>query len=408
MLITGNQRLIRHVNRMAILREIRNRPGISRTELAAVTGLTRAAIGRLVEGLTADGWLAEEASAPSGALGRRPTPLVFDEYRRVLLGAQLDAERIRVVATNLRGEVFGMVAEQVGGLPPEVILSRLGELILAQQASLRAAGRIVCGVGVAVPGPVAPLTGVLRFSESTGWRELPVRQRLEDALAAAGCAEVPVIVDRGVNCLALQHAETNRVDFADTMLYVHVGSSVAVSAVLKGEVLRGHSGLAGYVAHQQVDAAGSACSCGRRGCVQAMLTLEALRRALALEVAGAQQLLPALREALARDDGVAARVMQAFCRNLGGFVYNLCQIYDPARVFLGGAAFQLGHTLIDDVRARVAELAGEQARGGALIKVMQVDPQSAAQGAAVSVLRQMLKVEAGVPGAARQALGGAV
>lgn len=408
MLITGNQRLIRHVNRMAILREIRNRPGISRTELAEVTGLTRAAIGRLVEGLTEDGWLAEDKKTVSGSLGRRPTPLVFDEYRRVLLGAQLDTERTRVVATTLKGEVFEMGAEQVEGLGAGAVLERLVQQLVAQHARLSAAGRIVCGVGVAVPGPVNPLTGVLRFSESTGWHELPVRESLEAGLAAAGYGGIPVIVDRGVNCLALQHVETNRVDLADTVLYFHVGSSVAVSAVLQGELLRGNQGLAGYVAHQQLDADGPPCSCGRKGCVHAMLTLEALSRNFGLAATAPSSLFSVIRDAVAVDDGKVRQVMQAFGNTLGCFVYNLCQTYDPARVFLGGAAFQLGYPLIDEVRRRVMQLAADQARGGPLIQVMRVDPQTAAQGAAIGVLRQLLRVEAAVPGVARRALASGV
>ncbi|PLK49914.1 ROK family transcriptional regulator [Uliginosibacterium sp. TH139] len=398
MLITGNQQLIKNVNRMAILREVRKRPGVSRTDLAEATGLTRAAIGRLVEGLTEEGWLAEEPRLASTTLGRRPTPLVFDAFRLVLLGAHINGERSRVVASTLAGEVFELSVLSTEGLAGEAVLDTLARQISDMQARFQIAGRRICGIGVAVPGPVDPLTGDLRFSESTGWSCLPVRAGLLARLAAQGMQDVPVIVDRAANCIALQHAEINRLELSEALLYVHVGQNVAVSAMLHDRLMRGRHGLAGYVAHQTLQLEGPACSCGRAGCVQAMLTLEAMGRQLELP----RNLSPAalqseLRSAVQAAEPRALAALQSLSRHLGAFIYNLCQTYDPGRVFVGGAAFQLGGDLMPGLRARLDELYADSGLNPPQVQVMRVDVQTAAQGAAAAVLRALLSLEAALP-----------
>lgn len=393
MLITGNQRLIRHVNRTAILREIRKRPGISRTELAELTGLTRAAIGRLVDGLTKEGWLAEEPSQVSSSLGRRPTPLIFDESRLILLGAQLNGEHLWLVASTLSGEVLECSTELLRTREGTEALARLVKRIAGLQQRLAASGRTVCGLGVAVPGPVRPRDGVLLFSESTGWQDLPVRALLESGLAAEGLSGFPVVVERAVNCIALQHVESNRADLSDTLLYVHVGQSVAASVMLDGELLRGSQGLAGYVAHQSLSLGGPACTCGRTGCLHAMLTFEVLRTAFSLPASlSSQAITSAIGKAIAEGGQHAQDVMAELAFNLGNFLFNLCRIHDPARVFLGGAIFQLGADLFEGVQSRLDTLHENFALCGAQIQIMQVDQYTAARGAAVAMLRDLLKL----------------
>lgn len=398
MLITGNQQLIRNVNRQAILREIRKRPGISRSDLAELTGLTRAAIGRLVEGLTADGWLVEEVRTVSSSLGRRPTPLVFDPFRLVLLGAHINAERSRVVACTLSGEVFEQNVLSTEGLSATDVLNTLAQQIGSMQRRFMTAGRRVCGIGVAVPGPVDPISGALRFSESTGWAMLPVRAGLQTRLNEMDLPQVPLMVERALNCIALQHAENNRLELNEALLYVHAGQSVAVSTMLHGHLVRGHNGMAGYVAHQTLRTDGPLCSCGRAGCVQAMLTLGALSRRIGLPYSlGMSAPMESVMKALAAKESETVVALDEYCDLFSAFVYNLSQIYDPARIFVGGLVFQAIPGLMAQLQLKLEAMCAEAALDAPQIQLMQSDGQSAAQGAAAGVLRALLSLETALP-----------
>ena len=59
MTITGDQALMREINRMALVRAIQRIPGQSRAELAKETGLTKSTVSLLVQDLIDAGWLVE-------------------------------------------------------------------------------------------------------------------------------------------------------------------------------------------------------------------------------------------------------------------------------------------------------------------------------------------------------------
>ena len=103
---TGHQQLLKDINRMALVRYLCAKPGLSRADLASAVGLTKSTVTMLVRELLAEGWLIEREIVATGDLGRRPTPLFIDPARLLLLGAELGVDSVRVVATSLTGDVL--------------------------------------------------------------------------------------------------------------------------------------------------------------------------------------------------------------------------------------------------------------------------------------------------------------
>ena len=106
MAITGDQRLLKRINRMALVGLVRSLPGLSRAELAVETGLTKSTVSLLVQELIEEGWLREDEVLITGAIGRRPTPLRLDDRRLALIGAELGFGSLVIVATSLSGELI--------------------------------------------------------------------------------------------------------------------------------------------------------------------------------------------------------------------------------------------------------------------------------------------------------------
>ena len=106
MIVAGDQQLLKQINRMALVRQLCSVPGMSRAGLSETIGLTKSTVSLLVRELMDEGWLSESALRTTGALGRRATPLHLDDNRLALLGADLGISAVRLVATNLLGEVL--------------------------------------------------------------------------------------------------------------------------------------------------------------------------------------------------------------------------------------------------------------------------------------------------------------
>ena len=86
----ANAALMKKSNRLSILRAVRE-GDISRAELARRTGLTRAAVTLLVDGLIGEGLLAEGVAVRSDK-GRRPTMLSLGDGGGLAIGIDLSRE----------------------------------------------------------------------------------------------------------------------------------------------------------------------------------------------------------------------------------------------------------------------------------------------------------------------------
>jgi predicted NBD/HSP70 family sugar kinase len=359
--------------------------GISRLELAERTGLTPQAVSKITARLRAEG-LATEAGhrASTGGKPRTVLRLVPDVGHAV--GLHLDRDELTVVLVDLAGAVvasrrtpldFGAPAgEVVAAAAREVGLvlggpggSGSGEAAEAapgssgptapdgagsgpHAASPAAPPSTVLGLGVAVPGPLDHRGGVLhRVTGFPQWDGFPLR----DALSAR--TGLPVVVDKDTNAAALGLAL--RADGPGDFAYLHLGTGLGAGLVLGGAVHRGARTGAGEFGHQTVLLDGPLCSCGGRGCIEALC--------LAAVSGG--------------DAAEAARV-------LGTGAANLVGLLDIDRVVLGGRTVDADpDAYVRGVRAVIGERVRRDGIGAAVPLVMTAGgDRPVAEGAAQLVL----------------------
>ncbi|GGU13714.1 ROK family transcriptional regulator [Streptomyces coeruleorubidus] len=132
-------------------------------------------------------------------------------------------------------------------LPAGPLLARAGSLL---------------GVGVALPGPLDHVRGVLhRVTGFPEWDGFPLREALAERLG------VPVVVDKDTNAAALGLAAGGE---GGSFAYLHLGTGLGAGLVIGGSVHRGARTGAGEFGHQVIQLDGPPCTCGDRGCVEAL------------------------------------------------------------------------------------------------------------------------------------------
>lgn len=72
MTTTGDQQLVKRINRSVLLRLLRAQSGLSRAQLAQASGLTKSTVSLLVRELIDEGWLSETSVTPASGQGRPP------------------------------------------------------------------------------------------------------------------------------------------------------------------------------------------------------------------------------------------------------------------------------------------------------------------------------------------------
>lgn len=270
-----------------LLELVRSGRATTRGALQQATGLSRATVGQRLDRLFRAGWLREGAGGPvDSPLGGRPSiTLEFDDEHAVVLAADLDTRHARAAVVTLTGEIL---AEHAGLLVidegPEAVLGELGrwfaELL---EKSGRGAGA-VCGIGLAVPGPVDIDTGrVIQPPIMPGWDGYDIRGRLGRAFAEhAGTdpgTRVPVLVDNDANLMAYGEQRTAYPDCSAFAL-VKVSTGIGAGMVVGGAIYRGVDGGAGDIGHIRVGA-DALCRCGSYGCLAAVASGGAVARRLA-------------------------------------------------------------------------------------------------------------------------------
>ncbi|MFF3409044.1 ROK family protein [Streptomyces sp. NPDC002742] len=278
---TGNQ-----ASSGELLELVRSGRATTRGALQRATGLSRATVGLRLDRLFRAGWLREGAGGPvDSPLGGRPSiTLEFDDEHAVVLAADLDTRHGRAAVLTLTGEIL---AEHAGSLViddgPEAVLGELGRWFaeLVEKSGRRADA--VCGIGLAVPGPVDSETGrVVQPPIMPGWDGYDIRGRLGRAFsehAGTGTARVPVLVDNDANLMAYGEQRAGYPDCSAFAL-VKVSTGIGAGMVVGGTVYRGIDGGAGDIGHIRVGA-DALCRCGSYGCLAAVASGGAVARRLA-------------------------------------------------------------------------------------------------------------------------------
>ncbi len=250
-----------------LLELVRSRRAVTRGALQQVTGLSRATVGQRLDRLFRAGWLREGAGGPvDSPLGGRPSiTLEFDDEHAAVLAADLDTRHARAAVLSLSGEIL---AEHSGTLVvedgPDTVLGELGRWFAELLQKAGQGAESVCGVGLAVPGPVDTETGrVVQPPIMPGWDGYDIRSRLARALTEhTGAAAVPVLVDNDANLMAYGEQRTGYPDCSAFVL-VKVSTGIGAGVVVDGSVFRGIDGGAGDIGHIRVpEGAQALCRCG--------------------------------------------------------------------------------------------------------------------------------------------------
>ncbi|MFE0255190.1 ROK family protein [Streptomyces sp. NPDC059010] len=321
-----------------LLELVRSGRAVTRGALQQATGLSRATVGQRLDRLFRAGWLREGAGGPVGSpLGGRPSiTLEFDDAHAVVLAADLETRHARAAVLSLTGEIL---AEHTGTLViedgPDAVLGDLGRWFaeLLEKAGHRA--EEVCGIGLAVPGPVDSETGrVVQPPIMPGWDGYDIRGRLARAFTeATGAAPVPVLVDNDANLMAYGEQRTGFPDCSAFVL-VKVSTGIGAGVVVDGSLYRGIDGGAGDIGHIRVGA-DALCRCGSYGCLAAVASGGAVARRLAesgVRAASGSD----VRDLLASGHPGAAALAREAGRQVGDVLVTVVTLLNPGVLMIAG------------------------------------------------------------------------
>ncbi|MEV6907774.1 ROK family transcriptional regulator [Amycolatopsis sp. NPDC051071] len=340
-------------NLAALLRALRAGP-LSRTQLAARCGLTKAAVSGLITELSERGLVRSAGLQASG--NGRPSQLVeLNGASAYGLALSVEADRFAAVVVNLDGRV---IAERVETADVAALGLHRSMDELAFLAGQVLGDERPVGITVSVPGLVDSAAAVLRFAPTLRWRDAEIA----DLLAAR--LDVPVdaiAVDNEANLGAVGEVVAGVGAGASELFYLSGGMGVGGGLVSGGAILRGARGFAGEVGHITVDPSGEQCHCGRVGCLETKAGLNAVLRGAASPgdplhdpALGVDGRVGLLKHRVRRGDQRAVAAVSELGVALGVAVSTVVDVLDPDVVVLGGYFAELGEWLVEPVRRELS------------------------------------------------------
>lgn len=272
------------------------------------------------------------------------------------IGVDVGGTKTLAVALDDAGRVIAEERRATGWGPEAVV-----DGIVAVVAAV-AGGARPDALGIGVPGQVSP-DGVVRHALNLGIDVL-------DLAAAVGARTgLRPVVENDVRAAAVGAASL--LAGAGSIAYLNLGTGIAAGIVRDGMPWRGARGAAGEIGHVSVDPAGPACSCGQRGCIEALAGGAAVAarwaRPAALPVAD-------VFDAAEAGDPLAAGLRADVVRGVVSAVQLLVLTADVDVVVLGGGVSHLGERLRDPVRTALAAAASGSAFLGSLELADRVVP----------------------------------
>lgn len=326
MKITGDQMLVKKINKSIVLDTIRRHAPLSRAKLSEVTGLNKATVSNLVADLISEE-LVQEIGPGESSGGRKPLMLLFRGTAGYAVGLELSVTRLKGVLTDLEGHI---VAEYAVDLEQHDTASVFEQLKLAadyliSQAPLSPHG--VIGIGIGVPGMVDE-QGTVLFAPNLGWEMVPLRAMLEENF------KLPVTIDNEANAGARGELNFGAGVGVRHLIYISAGIGIGSGIMVDGELYKGAWGYAGETGHMSIEAEGLPCSCGNRGCWELYASEKVYEHP-------DQQHLPAYttKELIEHAQNGHEAVLELYTtigRKLGIGITNIVNSFNPERIIIGG------------------------------------------------------------------------
>lgn len=213
----------------------------------------------------------------------------------------------------------------------EAILLSIRKLI----EQLEADAGVTATVGIGTPGTISSLTGLVKNSNTVCLNGKPLLIDIEQCLGRK------VRIANDANCFALSEAHNGAGKEYSSIFGIIMGTGVGGGIVINKQIHTGSMGIAGEWGHNPLLEHGPDCYCGRKGCVETLISGPGFSADYA-KCGGIPGCNPAEIVKYAEGgDKLAIHCLERFINHFGRAVASVVNILDPHAIVLGGGLSNL-------------------------------------------------------------------
>lgn len=319
---------------------IRNNDEITRAMLADMTNFTRMNITRWVGDLMDKGLVYEEGEITSSR-GRPAKRLHIEPNVAYSISVSIDVDTITIAVVNLKSEIVIMEsldAEQE--LSMKDYVDKVYEVYKKWQLEYPSIFKKIGCITFVSPGIINSETGEIIISAQLGWRKEKISAYAREKFG------LKVIVDNDVKSALMGELAFSNIEDKSTIAYMGIGYGVGAGLWMDGKILRGANNNAGEIGHISIDYNGEECNCGRRGCLDTVLSIKSfLKRAQSID--RKIRSIKDISERYYKGEAWAIELIDDASRYFSIAISNIVYAYDPDKIIVGGLLFDLFPGILD-------------------------------------------------------------
>lgn len=264
--------------------------------------------------------------------------------RSMRIGIDLGGTKIEGIVLDDDGAILARHRERT----PRGNYAAIVAAIAGVVGHLEAGAGQRCPVGIGMPGSLSPYSGLVRNSNTVELNGMPLDRDLEHAL------ERSLRFENDANCFALSEAVDGAAAGAASVFGVILGTGTGGGLVFAQRIVRGLNAVAGEWGHNPLpwpratESPGSACYCGRHGCLETYLNGAGLMRSYTT-AGGAELPADQIAELITAGEATALAALSAYADRLARGLATVINIVDPEVIVLGGGLSNIdaliGYTL---------------------------------------------------------------
>lgn len=260
---------VREQNASTVLQEIIKSDGISRVELANLTGLNKTSITSIISNLLNQQVVIEKGTGKGNMSGgRKPILIHFNEKAGVCLLVNIDTGFLECTASYLDQQIILQNKLTDINITKDNIFETLTEMIETTISQLPETELGVIGLTVAIHGSVNHQK--IAFTPRSNIDQVDLYNLLQDKYDFA------IHIENEVNLSTF--GEYAFASPSNYLINLSVRNGVRAGIIKNGILQKGRHGNAGEIGHTIIKENGRPCVCGNAGCLEQYTSLKAIYR----------------------------------------------------------------------------------------------------------------------------------
>jgi len=260
----------------------------------------------------------------------------------IRIGIDLGGTKIEAIALDNSGDT--LVRRRID--TPQDDYDAIVQSITSLVVSIEKEQGASASVGIATPGAISPVSGLLRNSNSVCLNHKPLDKDMAEALSR------PVRLANDADCFALSEASDGAAAGVYSVFGVIVGTGTGGGVVIYGRLLHGPNAIVGEWGHNPLpwpadeERPGPDCYCGKKGCIETFLSGPGMSIDHKSHT-GEDLVAIEIVERAEQGDTKAESTLQRYEDRMARALASVINVIDPEVIVLGGGVSNISRLYVN-------------------------------------------------------------